>query len=123
MLALTGATGTLLTPRLDATAGNLCPGQRRLRTLPAVGQVVLYHIVHNRHIGFNTKNSFGKFDFADLFASHVINICLHNSNSPFYQRILAEAFCGFIRAEAFCGFVLVPASPFFSMIVFAVDLM
>ena len=82
--ALTGVTGTLLTPGLLAAAGNLGAGQSTLGTLTAVGQVVLDHLVDHDLVGLDPEDGLGELDLADLLTGHVKHVRFrHDSISPF----------------------------------------
>ena len=76
--ALTGVTGALLAPGLDAAAGDLCAGQGTLRALTAVGQMILYDVVNDSLIGLDPENGIRELDLADLLTSHIKNFSLHD---------------------------------------------
>ena len=77
--ALTGVAGALLAPGLLAAAGDLGPGQGALGALPAVGQVVLHHVMHDADVGLNAENALGQVDLGGLLlARHIIDVSLRH---------------------------------------------
>src|SRR5699024_4534026 len=75
-IAGAGTAGALLTPGLLGGVADLALGERALRALALIGEIVLDGCVEDGLVRLDAENGLGEGVLADLFACHIVNDCI-----------------------------------------------